>query len=393
MSEAASLRALLVDPSLFTAPYDAALTQGLLGAGVTPTWAVRPIRPADREELPSAYAEPLFYRWIDRQTLPPRLRALSKGFAHAWGLAKLVKRTLELRPDVVHFQWVVVPPLDTAAMLLLRLVCPLVVTVHDTVPYNGDRMTFLQRWGFDLPLRLADRVIVHTRAGREALLRRGSPEQKLRVIPHGALALGTAPSPAAVPGDSERPYCFVLFGELKTYKGLDVLVEALALIPPAQRSQLRVIVAGRPRMALEPIVSRIEQLGLSNVIELRPQRQTEQEMADLFAGADCILFPYRQIDASGVYFLVKGLQKWLIASNVGIFAEELAQGEQGELVPVADATALAQAMSSAVQTWRRPAPVALGSDWTEIGLATRELYREAKASRSLPRPRVVAGVT
>lgn len=392
MSEPGPLRVLLVDPSLFTAPYDAALTQGLLGAGVTPTWAVRPTRPPDRQELPAAHSEALFYRWIDQQTrLPPRLRVLGKGFAHAWGLAKLVKRALELKPDVVHFQWVVVPPLDVAAMLLLRLLCPLVVTVHDTVPYNGDRMTFLQRWGFDLPLRLADRVIVHTRAGREALLRRGSPDQKLRVIPHGALALSTAPSPAALADRTDARYCFVLFGELKSYKGLDVLVEALALMPPALRAQLRVIVAGRPRMELGPILARSEQLGVRDVLDVRPQRQSEQEMADLFALADCFLFPYRQIDASGVYFLVKGLQKWLIASNVGIFAEELRDGEQGQLIAVGDPAALAQAMSSAVLTRRKPVPVAQGTDWSQIGQTTRELYHEAQASRGLSRPRVAAG--
>jgi uncharacterized MnhB-related membrane protein len=41
MSAAPSLSALLVDPSLFTAPYDAALTEGLVGAGVEPTWSTR----------------------------------------------------------------------------------------------------------------------------------------------------------------------------------------------------------------------------------------------------------------------------------------------------------------------------------------------------------------
>src|SRR6187399_593003 len=34
------LTALLVDPSLFTAPYDGALNDGLLAAGVRPSWAV-----------------------------------------------------------------------------------------------------------------------------------------------------------------------------------------------------------------------------------------------------------------------------------------------------------------------------------------------------------------
>ena len=37
MSDPARLRVLLIDPSLFTAPYDATLTEGLVAAGVTPS--------------------------------------------------------------------------------------------------------------------------------------------------------------------------------------------------------------------------------------------------------------------------------------------------------------------------------------------------------------------
>ncbi len=379
MSEA--LRVLLVDPSLFTAPYDAALTEGLLEVGVEPLWAVRPTREADRQELPEARSLPLFYGWIERQAwLPPRLRSAAKGLAHVVGLGRLVSRAVAERPDAVHFQWVVVPPLDSLAMALLRLYRPLVLTVHDTVPYNGDRLSPLQRWGFELPLRLADRIIVHTRSGRDALLARGVPAEKLAVIPHGALPLHAAPPAVSTYPDDGR-YRFVLFGELKPYKGLDVLLEALALVDPELREQLHVVVAGRPRMDLRPLLERRRELGLERVVDVRPQRLSEAEMADLFQAADCFLFPYRQIDASGVYYLVKSLGKWLIASRVGIFAEDL--GEQhGELVPVADPSALAAAISEAVKA-RRHAPAAgAGSDWSEIGRLTRALYEDARAARA-----------
>ncbi len=53
-------------------------------------------------------------------------------------------------------------------------------------------------------------------------------------------------------------------------------------------------------------------------------------MADLFADTDCFVFPYRQIDASGVYFLTKSLNKWTIATRVGIFAEDFQDGAQGD---------------------------------------------------------------
>lgn len=368
------IRALLVDPSLFTAPYDAALTQGLLEAGVEPTWAVRPVRAGDREELPSRYVEPFFYRWVERASfLPAKLRDGCKGVAHAWGLLRLIWRCIVLKPDVVHFQWIVVPPLDTLAIWCLRWFAPVVLTVHDTVPFNGQRMSAWQRLGFDLPIRLADRVIVHTKAGREALLARGVDDEKLAVIPHGPLSLpikAAEPSPLADPSR----YTFVLFGEIKPYKGADVLLEALGSLPTLIQRQARVVIAGRPRMDIAPLLERIQELGLSSLVEVRAHRHSEQEMADLFAAADCFVMPYRQIDASGVYFLVKPLGKWLICSKVGIFAEELREESQGWLVPPGNEATLALALARAIVERPEARSVEVGSAWSAIGEATRQVY-------------------
>ncbi|MFO1288865.1 MAG: glycosyltransferase [Rubrivivax sp.] len=167
-----ALDALLVDPSLFTAPYDAALDAALTAAGVRTRWAIRPLRAGQRREIPAARSDEFFYRRVDDMTLPAKLRSLAKGLAHIGGLAKLVARVWRRRPDVVHFQWTPVPLLDALAIALIRLVRPVVLTVHDTTAHNGSKPAGAVVFGFDLPMRLADRPIVHTRAGREALVAR-----------------------------------------------------------------------------------------------------------------------------------------------------------------------------------------------------------------------------
>lgn len=378
------LQALLVDPSLFTAPYDAALTEGLLASGVDVQWATRPTRPGDRQELPLERTDPFFYRRVEQaQWLPGPLKPVAKGISHLAGLAGLLWRIARRQPDVVHMQWVVVPPLDVLAMAWIRRRRPLVFTVHDTVPFNGQRMSWLQRVGHDGPLRLAHRLIVHTRSGRDALLARGVPVDKIAVIAHGPLHLPV--SVPARPGPRAALYTFVLFGEIKPYKGLDLLVEAVATLAPAVRARLRVVVAGRPRMDLQPVLDRIAELGVAPQFDLRTQRQSEEQMAVLFDEADCFAFPYRQIDASGVYFLVKGLRKWMIASRVGIFAEDVRPGQDGVLVPSGDVPALAQAMAEAVQTRPVADPtLAGGGTWLEIGQATRQLYESAMAEHARP---------
>jgi glycosyltransferase involved in cell wall biosynthesis len=380
MRHRSTLTALLVDPSLFTAPYDTALTQGLVSANVDVMWATRPTRRGDRQELPLERTDTFFYRRTDDAAwLPAPLKPVVKGLAHLAGLATLLARVWSRKPDVVHVQWVVVPPFDVLAMALLRRWRPLVMTVHDTVPYNGQTMSWLQRTGYDVPMRCAHRLIVHTQSGRQALMARGVPAEKISVIAHGPLQLAVPPPAAAAGMPRDARWTFVLFGEIKPYKGLDLLIEAFALLAPEVREQARVIVAGRPRMDITPLIARIEALGLGAQFDLRPQRQSEEEMALLFAQADSFVFPYRQIDASGVYFLVKSLGKWLIASRVGIFAEDLIDGEGAALVPGGDVNALAGALSHAVMHRPRREPVAAVDSWALIGKQTRQLYEQAIA--------------
>jgi glycosyltransferase involved in cell wall biosynthesis len=366
----------LIDPSLYTAPYDAALTEGLLAAGVRPVWMTRPVRRGDRQEIPAQYTDAFFYRHIENADwLPGRLKTLLKGWAHLAAGGRLLWKLRRLKPDLVHVQWVVVPLIDIAAMALIRRWCPLVITIHDTVAYNGQKMSWLQRLGHDLPARMAHRVIVHTHSGREALAQRGVPDERISVIPHGPLRLPvTAPAPA----ERDQRWTVVLFGEIKPYKGLDILIEAVAALPAEVRRQLRVVVAGRPRMDVTPLVSRIRILALDEQFDLRLRRLSELDMAALFVEADCFVFPYRQVDASGVYYLVKSMKKWLIASRVGVFAEDFADEAQGVLVPPADVPALARALRRGVCERPQACIAARPVSWCDIGLATRAIYERAR---------------
>jgi glycosyltransferase involved in cell wall biosynthesis len=372
------MKVMLVDPSLYTAPYDAALTRGLLAAGVQPIWMTRPTRRGDPQEIPPGCTDPFFYRRVDQAAwVPPMLRPIVKGCAHLTGSARLLWKIRRAKPDLVHVQWVVVPLIDVAAMALIRRWCPLILTVHDSVGYNGKKMSWLRRFGHSLPTKLAHRVIVHTRSGRQTLLRHGIPDERICVIPHGPLRLPVCAAASAAARDSR--WTVVLFGEIKPYKGLDILIEAVAALPPPARRQLRVIVAGRPRMHMTPLTARIAALGLGEQFELRLRRLSEEEMAALFAEADGFVFPYRQVDASGVYYLVNSLGKWLIASRVGVFAEEISSQAQGVLVPPEDVPALAQALQHAIAERPRGSLPGRRTSWSDIGRATRALYERARA--------------
>jgi len=145
------LTVLLVDPSRFTVPYDAQLGEGLAQAGVQATWATRPIRAHESEELPAGAMHPIFYRRFDRPRAIPRFaQGPLKALAHLAGLGRLL--FLARRADLVHFQWTLLPVLDAGAIWLLRKFRPVLLTVHDSVPFNGHRMPFFLRFAADLPI-------------------------------------------------------------------------------------------------------------------------------------------------------------------------------------------------------------------------------------------------
>ncbi len=374
------MRVMLVDPSLFTGPYDGALTQGLLAHRIEPKWMTRPLRKGDQAELQAELVDPYFYRWVDGiDFLPEKMRLVLKGVAHIWGLTQLLAKVWRQRPDIVHFQWAVIPKVDAWFMRQIRRWAPVVLTVHDTVPFNGEQISTFHNNGFDLPLWAADHLIVHTQTGLNNLVQRGLPAEKIAVVRHGPLALKVLPPApeASTFHDGRQRYTLVLFGEIKPYKGVDVILSALASLPAEVRAQLRLIVAGRPRMDIAPLQQQSSSLGLDDVVEWWPKRLSDEEMAHLFAVADSLVFPYRQIDASGVYYLTKSLERWMIASAVGVFKEDLIDGQEGRLVASEDVEALARAIEEACQ--RRPRPQAVGSEcsWADIGVKTRQVYERA----------------
>jgi glycosyltransferase involved in cell wall biosynthesis len=200
-------------------------------------------------------------------------------------------------------------------------------------------------------------------------------------VPHGPLPL-TGIVPARPHGDGR--WTFLLFGQIKPYKGLDVLIEALGRLPEELRREARVIVAGIPRMDMSAILARVAELNLSPMLDLRLAYQSNEELNALLVLADCFVFPYRQIDASGAYYLARSLGKWTIASQVGVFGDEIVDGSNGRLVPP---EAVAELSAALAQTIRDRPEIAISSratGWDAIGHSTAALYRSFLPSNETP---------
>jgi glycosyltransferase involved in cell wall biosynthesis len=382
------MRIALIDPSLFSLPYDRALASGLGRTGNVVALHGRALRSGDVSPGPITLRKS-FYPMSEGglcQTLPSPLRLGLKGVDHAWSMSRLVKRLRKEAPDVIHFQWLPLPVMDRAFLGALRQVAPIVLTVHDTNPFNGEASASIQRQGFEKCLFQFDRLIVHTKQGEGRLLKLGIPEERITVLPHGMLVEPVPTAPDAMDGR----LTFLLFGMIKPYKGADLLIEALAALPPSLRTQARVRIVGKPYMDVAVLQAQAASAGVT--VEIETGFVGEEDVASFFSHGTVAIFPYREIEASGVLFLALAHGRPIIASRLGAFSELLTDGRHGLLVPVEDVPALtaaleqmltdrvfAAACAAEVQALAGSVP-----HWDRIAERTAGVYREALRARSFP---------
>ncbi len=384
------MKVALIDPSLFTWPYDRALAGGMaeLGHDVRIFGRVLPKNDARNQDplfAPSFYpslASPLLAR------LPRAAARLWKGVSHVGSMRRLADELTTWQPDAIHFQWLPLPALDGRFLNRFRRIAPLLLTVHDTLPFNGAPGSGLQNLGARDVWHAFERLIVHTRQGEERLIEQGIAPERIARISHGLLHaeedLPVTP-PAAAP---DAPVEFLLFGQIKPYKGVDVALRAFARLSESARARCRLRIVGRPYMDTAPLLQLARELGVEDNILFDFRFVPDAEVAAMMARADALLFPYREIEASGVLMAAIAHGRPLIASHLGAFGELIKDGENGFLVPPGDDQALAGAMSLMILQPALRERMTEGMaklrasipSWTEIARQTAGVYRTLGAS-------------
>jgi len=364
---AAPLRIDVVDPSAYTPPYDHALCAALArcGAQVRLQTSRFPYGPVP---LPEGYErDERFYR---RGGGGPgsRRRLAAKIAQHVPDMLRYGHAAAAA--DVVHFQWLTVQPLDVHLLPRGR---PLVLTAHDVLPREprpgqlGAQRRLLRR---------VDAVVVHSEHGRERLAGElGIDPAKLHVIEHGVFEhLTRVPAARPLPralAAVEKPVV-LFFGLLRTYKGLDVLLEAWR--EAAADAELWIV--GMPRVD-------VGALRASSPPSVRwiSRFVADDEVGAYFERADLVVLPYREIDQSGVLFTALAFSAPLLLSAVGGFPEIAAQGAAALVAPD-DVAALASELRRLLADPGERAALAAGArraatgrySWDAIARRHLELY-------------------
>src|SRR5207302_9260783 len=107
-----------------------------------------------------------------------------KGASHPFSMIRLIRWLAAVDTQIAHFQWSPVPAIDHWFIRLLRLRVPVVLTLHDSNPYQG-AASWLMRQGYLDLLRSVDAIVVHTQQAQRRVAEMGINPTVIYRIPHG----------------------------------------------------------------------------------------------------------------------------------------------------------------------------------------------------------------
>lgn len=117
-------------------------------------------------------------------------------------------------------------------------------------------------------------------------------------------------------GLPENEKIILFFGFIRKYKGLDLLLEAMADVR-IKEAGIKLLVAGEFYEDEKPYKEQIEKLNISDQLILRTDFIPDSEVKYYLCAADAVIQPYKNATQSGVTPLAYHFEKPMVVTNVG----------------------------------------------------------------------------
>ena len=177
----------------------------------------------------------------------------------------------------------------------------------------------------------------------------------------------------------------LFFGLVRPYKGVDLLVEALAGTP----DDVVLLVVGMPRMPLAPLEQRARELGIADRVRFVPHFVPDADVAAYFRRADLAVLPYREIEQSGVLYTALAFGTPLLLSAWAAFPRSPSTAPRGCSSP-GDAGRCERRWPSCSTTRRRGSALSERAlalarsehSWERVAALTEDLYRQLLEERA-----------
>ena len=293
--------------------------------------------------------------------------------------------------NVVHYQFFRFrsESLFFAFLKLLRI--NLVYTAHNLLPHEITKIDYLLQF---MIYKSAKAVVVHSMSIKNKLVD-SFPirSEKIHIIPHGNYDT-YLPEKSISKNQARKKMnlsvnddILLFFGNIREYKGLDLLLDAFQIASECNK-QLKLIIAGASqKMQLETkYKERIAQLSSKDRVIFHSGFIPSENVAFYFIASDIIILPYKNIYHSGVVHLAYSFGRPIIATKVGDLEEAVEHGKSGFLVDCNNPKSLAKMINTAFINKKKLDNMGRYArklsekkySWNNIALQTLEMYKRAE---------------
>lgn len=372
-------------------PYALGLAATLIAHGVAFDFIA-----SDELDDPELRRSPLLHFLNLRKEMRSNVSAVRKAVRVALYYWRLLLYAATARPKIFHLLWNnKFAVLDrTLLMLYYRALGKrIVLTVHNVnAGWRDNNDSLVNRLTLRIQYHLCDHLFVHTeQMKRELRACFGVTEAKISVIPFPINNI--APNTGLSSSEARQRLglggfhkVLLFFGWIAPYKGLEYLIDAMAVLAPTDPSY-RLVIAGLPKNCQpywEAIKRRLSNPQLGSCVIERIQFIPDADIESYFKGADVAVLPYVYIFQSGVVFLSYNFGLPVIATDVGSLRDCIVEGRTGFVCKPRDPIDLANQIAAyfASELYEQ-LPVRrreiqefgnLGHSWTKVGDMTTAVY-------------------
>ncbi len=124
---------------------------------------------------------------------------------------------------------------------------------------------------------------------------------------------------------------FLFFGYVRKYKGLDILIDAFAILSQ-ENPKYKLLIAGEFYDSKEPYAQLVQKHNLQEKVRIVDKYIPNEMVAKYFTLSEVVVLPYRNATQSGILSIASAYNKPVIITGVGGLPEFIDDGETGILV-------------------------------------------------------------
>lgn len=263
----------------------------------------------------------LFFRYTNRignKTIRRMLKLITYPVSNFLLLLKI----LEEKPDIIHYNWLSIPPVEFFFIKIYKLFrIKIVLTQHDYLQHHRKNIRFFE----ESILKTVDKIICLSSYVKRQF--NDCFADKIVVIEHGNCYQKEIEyySKKIRRKNNTSDFKILFIGSIRPHKGIELLLASVNfLIKEKDMNDIQLHIVGFGSSAYANKINKIiENKNLDKKVIFENRFLTYDELFKYIINTDIGILPYKRATQSGVPYVFISFHKPLVVTNVGGLPEQV----------------------------------------------------------------------